>query len=132
MKQIRVLMFVMLSVVAVVMFGVGCELGDSFYAKSGTLLIQLTEQGVSRNLFSTETGLDMDIASYRIRIIPNGLPRSASIRAKTDDIIYDMAADSSLVIEALRPGYYELEITGYNGWDANTGKVSGEAIAYLN
>ncbi len=127
MKQIRVLMLVMLCMMGVVMFGVGCNLGESAHAESGTLLIQMREEGVSRNLFSTETDLDMDIASYKIRIFPGG-----EIRKLVEEYIYHMEADaSSVVIEALRPGNWMLEIEGWNDWDAENEDVSGSQIAYL-
>jgi hypothetical protein len=84
---------------------------------------------VDRNIFETTTGLDMDIASYKIDLYRDTTPRGLI----EPDVTYQISAvESSLVIEALTPGNYTLRVTGYNDWDATNNVVSGEAIAYLS
>jgi hypothetical protein len=114
----------MAAIVCLLIIAVGCTFDSQ---AGGTLVIQLKDE-VDRNIFETTTGLDMDIASYKIDLY------SATPRGLIEpDVTYQISSDqSSLVIEALTPGDYTLRVTGHNGWDPTNSVVSGEAIAYLS
>jgi len=93
--------------------------------QTGTLVVNLRDE-VTRNIFDTTDGLDMGISYYQVLVYqlndldPATLVTDTTV-AKTND---------SIVIEALSPGSYVLEVFGYN--DSGTSGDPGEIIAYLD
>ena len=104
----------------------GCSMESG--VPEGSLVVQVQE-AMTRNIFestNTLTGNDMNIEGYKITLIPPGTDRGFS------GLVYHRKADGSpIVLEALEPGLWGMEIAGYNGWNDTTKEVSGEQIAYL-
>ncbi|MDC7230820.1 MAG: PKD domain-containing protein [Sphaerochaetaceae bacterium] len=105
----------------------GCSMESGVL--EGSLVVQVQE-AMTRNIFTstnTLTGNDMNIEGYKITLISPGTDRGF------DGMVYHRKADGSpIVLEALEPGLWGMEIAGYNGWNDNTNEVSGEQIAYLD
>nr|WP_319472856.1 hypothetical protein [uncultured Sphaerochaeta sp.] len=104
----------------------GCSMESG--APEGSLVVQVQE-AMTRNIFTstnTLTGNDMNIEGYKITLIPPGTDRGFI------GMVYHRKADgSAIVLEALEPGLWTLEIDGYNGWDEDNNTVLGEQIAHL-
>lgn len=105
----------------------GCSMESG--VPEGSLVIQVQE-AMTRNIFestNTLTGDGMNIKGYKITLIPPGTDKGFI------GMVYHRKADRSpIVLEALEPGLWGMEIAGYNGWNDNTNEVSGEQIAYLD
>lgn len=105
----------------------GCSMESG--VPEGSLVIQVQE-AMTRNIFestNTLTGDGMNIKGYKITLIPPGTDKGFI------GMVYHRKADRlPIVLEALEPGLWGMEIAGYNGWNDNTNEVSGEQIAYLD
>ncbi len=114
--------FIAVALILAALVFVSCTM-DGTDAK-GSLILQLDDSTVSKNIFTTTNDLtgDMDIQSYKIILTPS----SGSA------LTYEKEATSStFVLDALTPGSWTLTIEGYNSWDSSNETVSGEQIAYL-
>ncbi|MGE4453289.1 MAG: hypothetical protein AB7D92_02045 [Sphaerochaeta sp.] len=125
-RQWTTALLVAIGILAV--FGLGCSM--EVEANEGSLVIQVQE-AIDRNIFTSEddlTGDDMTIRGYKITLTPGGVVRGL----EENVLVYHREANGSpLVLEALEPGNWGLEIAGYNGWSEGTNEVSGAQIAYL-
>ncbi|WP_319757878.1 hypothetical protein [uncultured Sphaerochaeta sp.] len=112
--------------IGIAVFAMGCSM--EAVSPEGSLVIQVQE-AMTRNIFestNTLTGDGMNIKGYKITLTQGGVIRGIS------GLVYHRKADGSpIVLEALEPGLWGLEIAGYNGWNDTTKEVSGEQIAYL-
>lgn len=124
MKKLSVSAALTMACVALILSLSACAVESE---STGDLVINLRDEvTVTRNIFETSDGLDMEISYYQILVYQLNDPDNASL--VTDTTV--ARTSDSIVIEALSPGSYALEVFGYN--DSGTDGDPGEIIAYLD